>query len=163
MSPASFPERDAQLGCLGRVHGFAKPDWMYLVLAGVIALYTLGAFIVTFEVTRLLLGLAVALGTALISICRIPKRVALYEYGMIVESPLFFSTQTILFCDVRNVQLEHRRVRFGSNQVEVEIELTDRTWIYLGAGVEDAQGIANIVSHQRGTRQPVEQRASAWR
>ena len=162
MSPASFPEHDAQLGRLVRVHGFAKPDWMYLVLAGVIALYTLGAFIVTFEVTRLLLGLAVTLGTALISICRIPKRVGIYEFGMIVESPLFFSTQTILFSDVRNVQLEYRRVRFGSNQVNVEIELTNCTWIYLGGGVEDAQGIANTVSYQRGVRQPTQQQ-TAWR
>lgn len=152
MNLTHFEDHDVQLGRLVRVHGFAKPDWVYLALAGMIMFYTLVAFVATLEPTRLLLGLGLALGVAAISVCRVPKRVALYEYGMIVESPLFYSTRTVLYAEVRNVTLVHTRAQLVRAAVDVEIELVDGSRVSLGAGVEDAKGIANAVSYQRGLR-----------
>lgn len=151
MNALHFAEQDAQLGRLVRVHGAAKPRWMWVALAAVILLYVLHGAILQFDAMRVLLGLAFAIGTALVSVLRIPKRVGIYELGMVIHSPLFFSVRTVLWRDVTHVNLVKNH---SSLSVSVDIELRDRTVIYLGSGIEDVEGIANAASYQRTTSTP---------
>ena len=151
MNAHHFAEQDAQLGRLVRVHGLSKPRWIWVALAALMLVYVIPGAVFQFNALRVLMGLGLALGTALLSIVRIPKRVGIYELGMVIHSPLFFSTRRVLWRDVRNVRVESRQRSVWFGGLEVEIELQGHKTIYLGSGIEDVEGIANTVSYQRGT------------
>lgn len=160
MNAHHFAEQDAQLGRLVRVHGFAKPRWAWVALAALMLVYIVPAAVQQFNALRVLMGLGLVACTALLSIARIPKRVGIYELGMVIHSPLFFSFRTIFWRDVLNVRVERKHSNWISS-AHVEIQLTNRTFIHLGSGVDDVEGIANAASYQRGTTS-TPQVASPW-
>ena len=160
MNAHHFAEQDAQLGRLVRVHGFAKPRWAWVALACLMLVYIVPAAITQFDALRVLMGLGLVLCTALLSIARIPKRVGIYELGMVIHSPLFFSIRTVLWRDVLNVRVVSTHSNWISS-ARVEIQLTNRTYIDLGGGVEDVEGIANTASYQRSAPS-TPQVASPW-